>query len=61
MKTYEVEFRRVSFITYKVEADNAEQAETLAWRALESDYAIAKSISHIDASFDVESIEEQTP
>lgn len=57
MKTYEVEFRRVSFITYKVEADDAEQAETLAWKALDGD---CSSISYIDASWDVESIEERT-
>ena len=31
MKTYEVEFRRTTYITYTVEADTPEEAERKAW------------------------------
>jgi hypothetical protein len=56
MKTYEVELRRVSYVTYYVEADNPEQAEMRAWEELERD---AESLSIENASWDVESIEEK--
>jgi hypothetical protein len=56
MKTYEVELRRVSYVTYYVEADDPEQAEMRAWEELERD---AESLSIENASWDVESIEEK--
>jgi len=36
-KTYEVELRYESYTVITVEADNAEEAEALAWKELESD------------------------
>lgn len=53
MKTYEVEFRRESFIVYTVEAESLEAAEAAAWLELESSGDDSDS-----ASWDVESIEE---
>ena len=54
-KQFEVELRRVSYVTYYVEADDPEQAEMRAWEELERD---AESLSIENASWDVESIEE---
>jgi ribosomal protein L20A (L18A) len=51
-KSYEVEVRRTSFITIWVEAENEEQAETLAFEK------IATEQYHDRASWDIESIEE---
>jgi hypothetical protein len=31
MKTYEVEFRRTSYVTYTVKAESVEEAERTAW------------------------------
>lgn len=36
-KTYEVELKYESYTVITVEADNAEEAEALAWKELESD------------------------
>jgi len=55
-KTFAIELRRTSYITFYVEADNAEQAELLAWEELEKH---ADSLSIEDASWNVESIEEE--
>lgn len=49
MKTYEVEFRRTSFITVSVRAKDAEDAEELAWHEVED---------NDDANWDIESVEE---
>lgn len=57
MKTFEIEFRRTSFITLTIEAETAEQAETLAWEELDAgeSYGI-----NGDADWQVESTEEKT-
>jgi hypothetical protein len=52
MKTYEVELRRVSYITIIIEASSLEEAEEKAWKELEND-------NHCeDASWELESVEE---
>lgn len=49
---YEVEFRRVSFITVTVEADNDNHAEDVAWSEI-------KEQANADAAeWSVESVEE---
>lgn len=53
MKTYEVELRRTSYITFTVEADSKDEAETKAWREIENGRN-----DIYDAQWDVESIEE---
>ena len=55
-KQFEVELRRVSYVTYYVEADDPEQAEMRAWEELERD---AEALSIENASWNVESIEEK--
>lgn len=57
MKTFEVELRRTSFITYTVKANTQEEAEAKAWEELENDPDWAGG----DADWDVESIEEVNP
>jgi hypothetical protein len=37
MKTYQVELKRTSFVTYVVEAPDENHAEDEAWRLLEKD------------------------
>lgn len=54
MKTYEVELKRTSYITVTVDAENAEQAEELAWHELDNQTFLNKD----DANWEVESIEE---
>ena len=54
-KTYEVELRRVSYITMTVEAEDKDEAEELAWREIEHGRADIN-----DAEWDVSSIEEQS-
>lgn len=54
MKSYEVEVRCTSFITVWVEAENEDEAETLAFKQ------IATERYHDHASWDIESIEEVT-
>jgi hypothetical protein len=53
MKTYEVELKRVSFVTITVEAKDTEEAEYAAWTELDN---------HNDkyADWEIESIEEVT-
>ena len=51
-KTYEVELRRISYVTVTVEADNEDDAEIKAWAEIES------NDGNIDSSWDVESVEE---
>lgn len=54
-KTYEIELRRTSYINLSIEAENDDDAKTLAWKELESgDYR------HEDAAWDIEFIEEVT-
>jgi hypothetical protein len=55
MKTYEVEFRRTSYITMTVEADSQDEAEAKAWHEVEHDRADIN-----DAHWELESIEETT-
>jgi hypothetical protein len=38
MKTYSVEFRRTSFVTLTVEAENQKAAEDAAWKELEDEF-----------------------
>jgi hypothetical protein len=52
MKTYQIELKRTSFITVRVEAENEDDAEALAWQE-----SVSFHNSH-DASWDIESIEE---
>lgn len=52
MKKYEVEFRRTSFVTYTVEANDPMQAQYRAFEALEKDGADDGS-----ADWTVESVE----
>ena len=54
MKTYTVELKRTSWVTYTVEADDIEGAEDAAWLAMERD---GSDGSH--ASWEVESVEEE--
>ncbi len=55
MKTFEVEYRRTSYITITVEADSKEEAEDIAW----DEVNIRADIR--DAEWEVESIEEVQP
>ncbi len=50
-KTFEVEYRRTSYITVTVEAENEDDAETLAWQKINYDPV------NECASWDIESIE----
>jgi hypothetical protein len=52
MKTYEVEYRRTSYITVTVEAETQEEADAKAWKEVESNHYIN------DALWEIESIEE---
>ena len=53
MKKFEVEMQRTSYITITVEAENEDDAETIAWAVVEDD------IQNInDSQWYVESIEE---
>jgi hypothetical protein len=54
MKTYTVELKRTSYITYTVVADDVEGAEDAAWLALSRD---GSDSSH--ASWEIEHIEEE--
>ena len=56
MKTYEVEFRRTSYIVLEVEAKSRDKAVDKAWQELEF---LATEPTHInDSTWDIESIEE---
>jgi hypothetical protein len=52
-KTYEVELKYTSYVIITVEADNEEEAETLAWRELELSGSISRG-----GDWELESIEE---
>ena len=52
MKTYEVELRRISYITLTVEAEDEDEAEALAWQKIDT-----TPISD-DTVWDLNSIEE---
>lgn len=56
MKTYQVELKRVSYVTMTVEAETKDAAEDAAWDELASD----GSWNDSDASWGIESIEELT-
>lgn len=51
-KFFEIEFKRESYLVLTIEAENAEQAEQLAWKEIEA------RPDTDDASWGVESIEE---
>ena len=51
MKTYEIELRRVSYITMTVEAEDKDSAEDQAWEKCDE-------FSDKEATWDVASIEE---
>jgi hypothetical protein len=53
MKMFEVELKRTSYVTIRVDAENAEQAEMLAWEELASDGSYGEGY----ANWDIESIE----
>ena len=55
MKIYQVELRRVSSVNLDVEAESQEEAEALAWIALESHGSYGE-----DASWALESVAEVT-
>jgi hypothetical protein len=52
VKTYEVELRRISYITLTVEAEDEDEAEALAWQKIDT-----TPISD-DTVWDLNSIEE---
>ena len=52
MKTYQVELKRVAYVTMTLEADNEDQAEAIAWDELASDGSWGS-----DGEWFVESIE----
>jgi len=56
MKTYQVELKRVSYVTMTVEAETEDAAEDAAWDELASD----GSWNDSNASWTVESIEEDS-
>lgn len=53
MKTYEVELRRISYITVTVEAEDEDDAEALAWQEVDT------KPNSDDAVWDLNSIEEK--
>ena len=52
MRLFEVELKRVSFVTVRVEAKNEDEAENLAWEELASDGSYGEGY----ASWEIESI-----
>jgi hypothetical protein len=55
MKTYQIELKRTSYISFEIEADNAEAAEEAAWLELQT---TDRDVS--DADWDLNHIEEVT-
>ena len=53
MKNYQVELKRVSYVNMDIEAESQEEAEALAWDALQSHGSYGE-----DASWELESIGE---
>ena len=56
MKLYEVELKRMSFVTYRVEALDEDHAEEEAWKLLERDGS-----DNGNAQWELESVEEYEP
>ena len=54
MKNYTIELKRTSYVTLEFEAESQDEAETMAWHEIASD----GSYGDMDASWDIESIEE---
>jgi hypothetical protein len=54
MKTYQIELKRTSYINLTIEAENADEAEALAWKQVDQDYY------RDDGAWDIESIEIDT-
>lgn len=52
MKTFEIEFKRTSYITLTIEAENEDEAETLAWKQVDQDYY------RDDGSWEIEYVKE---
>ena len=57
MKTYEVELRYVSYTTITIEAENADEAEAIAWQELATDGSYRSDYG----DWQLESIEETKP
>jgi hypothetical protein len=55
MKSYQVELKRVSYVNMDIEAESQDEAEALAWIALESHGSYGE-----DASWELESVAEVT-
>lgn len=51
MKTYQIELKRTSYINLTIEAENADEAEALAWKQVDQD------CYRDDGWWDIESIE----
>ena len=54
MKSYQIELKRVSYVNMDIEAESQEEAEALAWDALQSHGPYGEG----DASWELESIAE---
>ena len=52
MKTFQIEFKRTSYINLEIEAESQEEAEALAWEDIKEDYYKE------DGDWEIESIEE---
>lgn len=52
MKLFEIELKRTSYVTIRIEAETADEAEKLAWEELASD----GSYNEGHANWDVEAI-----
>lgn len=55
MKNYQIELKRVSYVNLDIEAESQDEAEALAWLALESHGSYGE-----DASGELEAIAEVT-
>lgn len=55
MKSYQVELKRVSYVNLDIEAESQDEAQALAWAALESHGSYGE-----DASWELASLEEVT-
>ena len=56
MKSYQVELKRVSYVYMDIEAESQDEAEAMAWDALESHGTYGEG----DASWELEAIAEVT-
>jgi len=54
MKTYEVELKRTSYVTVRVEAENEDEAEAKAWE----DLILGHTYGLTDGNWDLESIQD---